>query len=279
MGTDFNRVLDFYDKSADGEISRSERPSSRFEMLRALSTFIKYVQPPANVLDLGAGSGRYSIALSKLGFRVTVADLSPALLAIAREKIVDSGVEDNICSYDEVNAIDLSLYSEAIFDVVLSFGPFYHLAAHQERIFAANEIKRVLRPGGIIIAMFIPLLSGLNGFVRRGAEKPENFTTETLRGVYKTGTFINANLSAKDQKIMHFMSSKEVRELFEGAGFDTLDMLSLRGYTRGNEECLLKIEESNPDLYDEYLRIIEDTCREAGSIELGGHALYIGKKN
>ena len=126
--------------------------------------------------------------------------------------------------------------------------------------------------------MFIPLLSGLNGLVWRGAANPEQLTPEALRAVFDTGTFVNADPSAKDMQILQFMRSDAIQAFFEAAGFSTADMVSLRGYTRGSEQHLCAIEEKNPELFEEYLRIIEETCRDPESIELGGHAVYVGRK-
>jgi ubiquinone/menaquinone biosynthesis C-methylase UbiE len=50
-------------------------------------------QPPARVLESGAGTGAITILLAELGFRVTALDLSDAMLARARRKAEDQGLD------------------------------------------------------------------------------------------------------------------------------------------------------------------------------------------
>jgi SAM-dependent methyltransferase len=48
--------------------------------------------PPARVLDAGAGTGAITLLLAELGYRVTALDLSEAMLARAREKAAGRGL-------------------------------------------------------------------------------------------------------------------------------------------------------------------------------------------
>ena len=60
---------------------------------------------------------------------MVLADLSPRLLEVAKAKFETLGLAHAVESIDEVNAQDLSRYGDESFDVVLAFGPFYHLLA------------------------------------------------------------------------------------------------------------------------------------------------------
>ena len=78
----------------------------------------------ARVLDLGGGPGRYAIWLAEHEYRVTLADVSPELLAIARERIDVAGVE--VQAIVEADARDLAAWADVSFDAVVCLGPFYH---------------------------------------------------------------------------------------------------------------------------------------------------------
>src|SRR5438552_2092084 len=50
-------------------------------------------EPPASVMDVGAGTGTISLLVAELGHRVTAVDLSPGMLARAAEKAAERGME------------------------------------------------------------------------------------------------------------------------------------------------------------------------------------------
>ena len=96
------------------------------------------------VLDVGTGTGVVAITARHIGARVTGLDLTPALLAQARESAALSGHDD--IAWHEGDAESLP-FSDATFDVVLS--QFGHMFAPRPEV-ALSEMLRVLKPGGII---------------------------------------------------------------------------------------------------------------------------------
>ena len=115
-----------------------------------------YLPPSGRLLDLGGGPGRYTIWLAERGYQVVLADLSPELLAIARTQIVAADVDHQVEAIVEADACDLSRWPSASFDAVVCLGPFYHLPDPADRMRAAQELTRVLRPGGIAAVAFMP---------------------------------------------------------------------------------------------------------------------------
>ena len=100
------------------------------------------------ILDVGAGTGRYSIALAKEGFDVTAVELIEHNLELLRSK------HENVKSWLG-NAMDLHFLTDESFDVTLIFGPLYHLHADSEKLQALNEAKRVTKTGGYILAAYV----------------------------------------------------------------------------------------------------------------------------
>ena len=108
------------------------------------------IEPGHEVLDVACGTGNATIPAAKAGARVTGLDFAPALLAIARERSADAMVE---IDFVEGDAQELP-FEDASFDRVVSvFGHMF--APDHER--TAAEMKRVLRPGGVIaVACWVP---------------------------------------------------------------------------------------------------------------------------
>ena len=95
----------FYDRNAQNEWDRLDRHRTEFAI--TLRTFEEHMpRPPLDVLDIGGGPGRYSIALAKRGYKVTLMDLSQRCLEFARGKAAESGVE--LAGYRHGTALDES---------------------------------------------------------------------------------------------------------------------------------------------------------------------------
>lgn len=100
------------------------------------------------ILDVGAGTGRYSVELCHLGHEVTAVELVRRNLEVLRSK------HEKIKTW-QGNALDLSFLEEDKFDISICFGPMYHLHTQEERLVALNQIKRVTKKNGIIFAAYI----------------------------------------------------------------------------------------------------------------------------
>ena len=96
------------------------------------------------VLDVGTGTGVVAITARRIGARVTGLDLTPAMLAMAKENANVAGHRD--IEWHEGDAETLP-FADAAFDVVLS--QFGHMFAPRPEV-AVSEMLRVLKPGGTI---------------------------------------------------------------------------------------------------------------------------------
>ena len=119
-------------------------------------TTMKYIHEVAEnigakkILEVGAGTGRYSIALAKEGFEVDAVELTDHNLQILNSKL--EGMQ-NIRTY-QGNALDLSLFSDESFDITLVLGPMYHLYTKEDKLQALKEAVRVTRKGGYILVAY-----------------------------------------------------------------------------------------------------------------------------
>jgi len=102
------------------------------------------------ILEIGAGTGRYSVALAREGYRVTAVELLAHNLAILRGKLTGAEPIEVI----EGNALDLSFLPDDGFDLTLLLGPMYHLYTPQDRARALSEAVRVTKPGGTLLVAY-----------------------------------------------------------------------------------------------------------------------------
>ncbi|MBR6185712.1 MAG: methyltransferase domain-containing protein [Clostridia bacterium] len=95
------------------------------------------------VFDGGAGSGRFSILLAKMGCRVTHFDISQPMIDKARETARQEGVLDRI-AFVKGALEDLGDYADRSFDLVISFdAPISYTYPNQERVI--GELVRLAR--------------------------------------------------------------------------------------------------------------------------------------
>ncbi|HEV3029279.1 MAG TPA: class I SAM-dependent methyltransferase [Planctomycetota bacterium] len=102
------------------------------------------VRAGQTVLDVGCGTGPVSITAARQGARVTGLDLTPELLAQARDSAPVAGIRDIVWKEGDAEALP---FPDASFDVVLS--QFGHMFAPRPEV-AIRDMLRVLRPGGRI---------------------------------------------------------------------------------------------------------------------------------
>ena len=128
-----NEVERFYDDEYE-EWDRLEWHTPEFEVTkkRYMEEYIPN-DTPQKILDIGGGSGRYSIFLAQKGHDVTLFDLSGKNIRQAIEKAQEADVLLDSCIHGDALRLSEYLYKAEQYDVVLLMGPLYHLMREQDR--------------------------------------------------------------------------------------------------------------------------------------------------
>ena len=100
------------------------------------------------ILDIGAGTGRYSVPLAEEGYDVSAVELVKHNLGRLKKK------NSSVKAY-QGNALRLKRFEDESFDVTLLFGPMYHLHREEDKLQALMEAKRVTKKGGYIFVAYI----------------------------------------------------------------------------------------------------------------------------
>lgn len=104
------------------EDSRFSRKFNYVEFITTMKYIEKYLRTGMRVAEIGAGTGRYSIALADAGYTVDAVELVQHNIDVLRSKIKQA----HSISITQGNAVDLPLKSDT-YDITLLLGPMYHL--------------------------------------------------------------------------------------------------------------------------------------------------------
>ena len=272
--TDFERVKNYY-RNFDEKNRLQSSNSGRLEYEMTIDILDGALPAASAILDLGGGAGAYAFPLAKKGYQVTLADISEDLIGQAKET-KDAEGEKTIVSCDVVNATDLGIYKDGQFDAVLLLGPLYHLTEEEERQSCIREVHRVLKPGGIVVAAFIPYLSGSIGVFDRYFWHPNQVNSDNLRKVFDSGKF--NNLQDVGFQEGYYATSDEIEKLFESSGFGKLQTRSIRGIGYGKEDAVYSLEDKDRTMFEAVISIINETAENKAIVEMCGHAIYVGKR-
>lgn len=248
---------------------RGGRP--RLEFARTMELLERFLPPrPAEILDVGGGPGTYAAPLARLGYSVHVVDPIPLHVEQAREAATQAG-KSLTAALGDARALK---EGDASVDAVLLLGPLYHLTEREERLRALAEARRVLRPGGMVLAAaisrFAPLLGGLfDGFLA----EPE-FRTIVERDL-RDGQHRNPRPLERPEWFTSafFHRPEELRTEVAEAGFTVEAVLGVEGPGWLDEGRWLDNETRELALYA--ARAVE---AEPSLSSLSAHLLAVGQK-
>ena len=144
------RTAEFFDEYGEREWTRFEDGRTPGPSLTTHTRVLEgYVRPGDRVLDAGAGPGRFTLEMLRLGAHVTALDISPGQLELLRARVPDvEAVTGDIT--------DLSRFPDDGFDVTVCFGgPVSYVVDRAE--LAVAELARVTRPGGHLLVSVMGL--------------------------------------------------------------------------------------------------------------------------
>lgn len=142
-----NELINYYNKF--NEDKRLNTKHGQVEFLTAMKYIHKYLENYDNpkIIDIGAGTGKYSIELFNEGYDVTALELVKHNLRVIEKK------NKNIKTILG-NALDLSMFEDETFDIIILFGPMYHLISEKDKLKALIEAKRILKKDGLIFISY-----------------------------------------------------------------------------------------------------------------------------
>jgi SAM-dependent methyltransferase len=155
------------------EADRLHQGAGQLDRERSRELLGRFLPPaPATVLDVGGGPGGHACWMAARGYQVHLIDVTPLHVELARQASARQP-ESPLAGTAVGDARTLS-WGTATADAVVLFGPLYHLTDRADRLQALREARRVLRPGGVLLAAAISrFASTLDGLCRGFLKDPQ----------------------------------------------------------------------------------------------------------
>ena len=209
------------------------------------------------ILDVGAGTGRYSVPLAEEGYDVTALELVKHNLGRLKQK------SDKVKAY-QGNATKLKKFGNDEFDLTLVFGPMYHLKSAEEKLAALNEAKRVTKPGGYILVAYI-----MNEYSVITYAIKEKHIKEGIEGGMLDESF---HCTEKANDLYSFVRLEDIEALNAQATLTREKIIAADGAANYIRPFLNALDEEEFDMFVQYHL---STCERADLMGASAHTVDI----
>ena len=181
---------------------------------------------PATVLDVGGGAGAYALPLAREGYSVYLID--PIPLHVEQAVVASENQPGTPLAGAEVGDARSLSQVDTSADAVLLLGPLYHLTAGDDRLQALREARRVVRPGGVVLAAAISRFASTIDGVFNGFLADEEFEAIVERDI-RDGQHRNPSQRPGWFTTAYFHRPAELREEAEEAGLVVEGLFGIEG--------------------------------------------------
>lgn len=243
------------------------RLRSRHGMVEFLTTMRyieKYLEPGMCILEIGAGTGRYSHTLAQKGYKVDAVELVEHNIEVFKQNTT----KDECITITQGNAIDLSAFNSDTYDITLLLGPMYHLYTKEDQKQALSEAIRVTKKGGIVFAAYCNNDATMIQFCfQKGMIRDERFKTLVDPITFKA--------SSTPEELFVLYRKEDIDELMENFNTTRLHYL---GTDMSTNFIKTTVDEMDDEMFELYLKYHFVICERADMVGATHHILDIFQK-
>lgn len=253
----------FYEEHCD-EDARLRSRHGMVEFLTTMRYIEKYLRPGSKILEIGAGTGRYSHALAQKGYQVEAVELLEHNINVFRQNTLPG----ETVAVRQGNALDLSGFEDSSYDMTLLLGPMYHLYTVEEQRKALTEAIRVTKSGGVLFSAYCgsDATAIQYCFVRGMFKDPRNLALADP---------VTFKLGSDPAHIFALHRREDIDALMDGLPVNRLHFVGTdmaTGYLRDT------INQMDGEMYELYLQYHFAVCERPDLVGASNHFLDIFRK-
>jgi ubiquinone/menaquinone biosynthesis C-methylase UbiE len=267
-----DKIKEFY--SNEMEKDRLNQELFLLEGIRTKEIIGRYLSKKTmTIADIGGGAGYYAFWLQSTGHNVHLVDLSPKNIELVQDRSEKTGV--HLAKSEIGDATKLTLPDEQ-FDLVLLLGPLYHIIDRTERIKALKEAKRILKPGGFILAAIISRYASLFDGFKRDLIYDDQFAN-LLNNDLDTGVHLNETGNPEYFTTAYFHTPAEIKEETRESGLYLEKLLAVESFGWIADRFAEKAADKN--YMHKLLSIINKLETNEDLIAMSQHIIAVAKKD
>lgn len=256
----YENLVKYYNKfNEDKRLTHRHGIVEYTTAMKYIHECLKEINDP-KIIDVGAGTGKYSVALSKEEYDVTAVELVKHNLMTLKAK--KSPVKAFLG-----NATNLSLFKDNSFDMVLLFGPMYHLINKEEKLKALKEAKRIVKKEGFILISY---------YMNEYAIITHGFKDNNILDAIKNKEIDeNYHVIPKKNDLYSMVRLEDINELNKLANLKRVKILAQDGPSDYIRPVINKMDD---ETFSEYIKYHLSTCERPELLGASSHVLDILKK-
>ena len=253
-------LINYYNKfNEDKRLTRRHGIVEYTTSMKYIKKYLKKFDNP-KIIDIGAGTGKYSIALANEGYDVTAVELVKHNLMTLKSK------SKRVKSYLG-DATNMSRFENNSFDIVILFGPLYHLIKKEDKIKALSEAKRIVKENGFIFISY---------YMNEYAVITHGFKDGNILKAKKDNEIDeNYHITPKDTDLYSMVRLEDINELNNIVKLKRVKILAQDG---ASDYIRPILNNMNEETFKEYLKYHLSICERSDLLGASSHVLDIVKR-
>lgn len=221
----------------------------------------RFLRPGQRLLDIGAGTGRYTSALMAEGYAVKAVELVRRNIDVFLKREPTADVTQG-------DARHMSFLPTGQADMTLLLGPLYHLIGDEEKVKALAEAKRVTKPGGLIFVAYLMNEYSILSYC---------FDEDRIGGLMARGAVdADYHIQAQPDELYDYVRLSDIDRLNRLAGLERVTIFSPDGPA---DYMRTRLNRMSDDTFARFLDYQKHVSERPDLMGAGSHVVDVVRQN